>query len=204
LNLRPLLVALLLALTLTHPAAANDPIAKVQAALDGMKTLGAGFEQMVQRPGRGSPEMSKGKVWWSRPWKFRWVYETPEPMELIGDGSDVAWWDVLLEQITIEPKESVGSTVAALLSGDVPLRERFDLRDAGESRVTLVPKKPDPQVVALTVVLKEGRVAEVTIVDPFQVETTVRFERVDLNPEFPKGCFEIKIPEGVSVQRGLP
>jgi len=89
---------------------------------------------------------SSGLLYLSRPGKFRWVYKTPDPQEIIGDGRNVWVWDKELDQVTVKPtSRAVSTTPIAVLTRRDPPGARFHIKPlpkkGGIDWFQLVPKK---------------------------------------------------------------
>ena len=60
---------------------------------------------------------STGLLYLSRPGRFRWIYKTPDPQEIIGDGKNVWVWDKDLDQVTVKgANQAISSTPITLLT----------------------------------------------------------------------------------------
>ncbi len=94
------------------------------------------FSQIVEQDGQ-VVQQSVGNVQLKKPLKFRWDYETPEPMQLISDGEQFYHYDIDLAQATAKPIEEVsGTAIATLLNNDNnKIDETFDIRAYGAPAV---------------------------------------------------------------------
>jgi len=89
------------------------------------------FEQTVTASSGRRPQISSGTFVFMRPGKFRWVYERPYPQLLVSDGERLWSWDEDLNQVTTRVLgDALGSTPAAVLTGDGALVRGFELADA--------------------------------------------------------------------------
>ena len=110
------------------PAPADrTEIARVEAYLDGLKSLRAKF---VQTSTGGA--FASGRIYVERPGRLRVDYDPPETVQLYADGGWLVHVDTELEEVSHIPLDS---TPAGLLLG-----ERVAL--AGETSVTRVERSP--------------------------------------------------------------
>lgn len=143
------------------PARAADPppqavsaaadladIARVEAYLNGIRTLSARFVQVAE-----SGAMAQGQFYLSRPGKLRLEYDPPVPILLLSEGHDfLIHYDKSLKTVAYVP---INSTPAGLL-----VRERIAL--SGDVTVTAVER--GPASLRLTVVqTKDPRAGRITL-----------------------------------------
>lgn len=89
---------------------------------------------------------ASGLLYLSRPGKFRWVYKTPDPQEIIGDGRNVWVWDKDLDQVTVKPTSQAASmTPISILTRRDPPGVRFHIKPlpkkGGIDWFQLIPKQ---------------------------------------------------------------
>ena len=89
---------------------------------------------------------SSGLLYLSRPGRFRWIYKTPDPQEIIGDGRNVWVWDKDLDQVTVKPaNQAISNTPISILTRRDPPGARFHIKPmpkkGGIDWFQLVPKK---------------------------------------------------------------
>ncbi len=97
-----------------------------------------------------SSKKATGNVFYKRPGKMRWEYETPEEQLLVTNGKILWLYDPLLENVTIQNIEKLtDGTALAFLLGVGDLRTDFTYRDITKNLikdsegliVELIPKK---------------------------------------------------------------
>lgn len=93
-----------------------------------LKTFNADFAQTVEQDGK-VVQKSDGSVWLKKPLKFRWNYQTPEPMQLVSDGQQFYHYDIDLAQVTTKPiGEVTGSALSTLLNDQEQLDDVFTIQ----------------------------------------------------------------------------
>ncbi len=87
-----------------------------------LQTFNANFSQVVEQDGK-VVQRSTGKVWLKKPLKFRWNYQTPDPMQLVSDGRRFYHYDIDLAQVTTKPLSEITNTASMTLLSD---KKRLD------------------------------------------------------------------------------
>lgn len=96
------------------------------------RTAEARFEQQVVDASGRVLEKASGTFAFSRPNRFRWVYDKPAPTLIVADGEKLWVYDKDLNQATVRPMDrALSATPAALLAGRGDVTAAFTLRDAG-------------------------------------------------------------------------
>lgn len=172
--------------------------------LKNTRTLKADFSQAVFARNGRKPQQSSGVVAISRPGKLRWEILKPYPQLIVGDGEKIWIHDPELQQVTVRKAgQAIGSSPAALLSGNNDLEKNFTLSEAGEAEgmrwVDAVPKAGDSgfEKVRLGFVGSELRGME--LLDSFGQTTTIRFANIERNPAIPAATFKFTPPAGADV-----
>lgn len=140
------LVAALLAASIGQAAYANTARERLDSFFTDVKSLKGTFTQQVFDKKGAVTQNSSGDLFLSRPGRFRWVYKTPEPQEMIGDGKNVWVYDKDLEQVTVKPvNQAVSNTPIAILTRLDPPGNQFNVQEiqgaAGLDWHQLVPKQ---------------------------------------------------------------
>ncbi|MBI5562522.1 MAG: outer membrane lipoprotein chaperone LolA [Deltaproteobacteria bacterium] len=205
------LLLLLLALLLPAPSAAADLdsiLASLTERYSSVKALSADFTQETIAKGAKRGEVSKGKVWFKRPGKMRWVYETPVTDEITGNGKYVWIFQPDINQVIEKPVDNAYPSITTdFLGGIETLKKDFKitLAKAGTESylLNLEPLAPDAGIrrIAVGIDRKSGFIVKTVAEDPLGGSTTVRFERIRTNAEAPDSIFEFKPPKGATVVR---
>jgi len=197
--------ALIISLLLANFAAADSaPIGQLKTLLHTGASLIADFKQVsLDKVGRPS-NTSYGKFYLSRPGKFRWNYEKPFVQEIVSNGGKVWFYDADLEQVTIKKlDDSLGSTPALLLTGQVNVEEKFKLEDQGGEEgvnwVKLSPKDEESGFKYILIGMNNGQLAGMELSDNFGQLTRIYFSNMQINPTLNESIFNFKPPKGVDV-----
>lgn len=190
-------------LALTGPSAA-DSKTRLEAFVDGTKGLKASFTQMVfDRAGRKTQEAS-GNLYFSRPGKFRWVYQKPYAQLIVGDGKKIWIHDEDLDQVTVRKlDQALGDSPAALLAGDNNIEKLFNLKDDGSKEgiewLAATPKNRDGSFEKVRMGFKGDDLYAMELKDNFGQTTLLRFSNLQRNPPMGASLFRFTPPKGVDV-----
>jgi outer membrane lipoprotein carrier protein len=197
--------SLLISLCLTTAALAEaTPIAQLKTFLHASAGLSADFKQVsFDKAGRAG-QTSTGKFYLSRPGKFRWNYLKPFTQEIVSNGGKVWFYDADLEQVTVKKlDDSLGSTPALLLTGQVDIEEKFKLDDQGQDDgmnwVRLSPKNDESGFKYILIGMENGQLGGMELSDNFGQLTRIYFTNIQVNPNLNSDLFNFKAPKGADV-----
>jgi outer membrane lipoprotein carrier protein len=197
------LVVLLLA---CGTAAASPETDALQKFVDTVQTLSARFEQ-VQKDEHGRVlQASSGRVWLSRPGRFRWSYEKPYTQLMVCDGRQLWQYDPDLKQALVRPAgATLQGTPAQLLTDRAALAQHFTVEGAGSEggaqRLRLLPKAADSDFKSVELWLKDGVPVRMRFHDPLGGTSEVTFAGISTNTHLDSGLFGFTPPKGTEVVR---
>ena len=191
---------------------------QLQARYQSAKTLKADFFEAYIQSG-GSRIAESGTVYFSRPGRMRWEYESPEKKLFLVDGTN-AWFYVPADHTASRAKIKESSdwrTPIALLAGKADLGQLCrEVTLVDSSRGASADEKPfapedsvlrcdprgDPAQTGVNDVLLEvtpqSDLARVLIHESAGVETEFRFGNWQRNISIPEAQFHFDAPPGVS------
>jgi len=195
-------MALLLFNTVVY--ADDKPVRQLKAFLKNTKSLTADFKQVLINEAGNPIQTSYGVFYLQKPGKFRWNYLKPFQQEIVSTSGKVWFYDTDLEQVTAKKlDESVGSTPALLLSGDISLEDNFTMEQQGIDGelmwVKLLPKNQESSFKYVLIGLNNDSLGGMELSDNFGQLTRIYFSNVILNPPLKPTLFEFKAPKGVDV-----
>jgi outer membrane lipoprotein carrier protein len=184
--------------------ASDQPIKKLQAFLKSSKSLTADFKQVLINEAGSPYQSSSGLFYLQRPGKFRWDYLKPFQQQIVSTSGKVWFYDADLEQVTVKTlDESVGSTPALLLSGEISLEDNFIMENQGAEGdllwIRLLPKNKESSFKYIVIGLNKGVLGGMELSDNFGQLTRIYFSNVVLNPPIKPTVFEFKAPAGADV-----
>ena len=100
--------------------------------------MGDFVQQQISQTSDGKLKVNKelsGRFLFSRPGKFVWTTIKPYEQKRVADGKQLAMWDKDLNQVTYRAaNQALAATPAAILFGDTPLEQYFELRQIRQKR----------------------------------------------------------------------
>jgi len=168
-------------------------IARVEAYLNGLRTLKAQFLQVAPDGG-----LSRGTAWLERPGHMRFQYDPPAPFLLVANHGLLMFHDSSLRQTSNIPlsRTPLGMLLAerATLSGDVTVTGLQRL--PGQLQVSLV-RTDNPGEGMLTLIFVDNPLAlrQWTVLDAQRKETRVTLHGIDLGGRFDPKLFQFLEPD---------
>ena len=172
---------------------------------DFVKTVKSGkstFTQTVTAP-NGKQKVSNGSFEFSRPNRFRFVYEKPYAQTVVGDGAKVWIFDPDLNQASSRKLgDALANTPAALIvSNDID--KVFTLSDApsrdGLDWVVATPRQAEGTVRLLKVGFRGHALAQLEIDDSFGQKSMLVFNAFEPNAKLAADTFVFVPPKGADV-----
>lgn len=118
----------LLTTALTAVIGISHAQSEISTFFSELKTFSADFTQSVKQDGN-LVQQSAGTLQLKKPLKFRWDYQSPEPMQLVSDGKKFYHYDIDLAQVTVKPTaEIAGSALTTLMSDKEQLDDVFNIQ----------------------------------------------------------------------------
>ncbi len=201
--IRKTLLPLLLAGLTALPVLA-DAKNRLEAFVDSTKGLKAQFTQTVfDRNGRKTQEAT-GSLYFSRPGKFRWVYQKPYAQLIVGDGKKLWVYDEDLDQVTVRKLDrAIGESPAALLAGNNDIEKLFTLKDAGSKDglewLEATPKSAEGSFEVVRLGFKGDDLHTMELKDNFGQTTLLRFVGLQRNPAMGSSLFRFTPPKGADI-----
>lgn len=165
----------------------------------------ANFTQLVQDKKGKKIQSASGTMQFVRPGKFRWVYQKPYEQIIVGDGSKFWLYDVDLNQVTVKKLDAaLGSSPAALLSGNNEIERAFVLQDSGSRDglewLDATAKAPDTGFEKIAMAFNaQGELVVMELRDAFGLKTELRFSKMQINPKLSTSLFKFVPPKGADV-----
>ena len=196
------LVCLLFALPVTAHASATLKLKNFVASTHSAQ---ADFTQVVLNKNGKRLQSASGTMQFERPGKFRWVYQKPYEQLIVGDGAKFWLHDVDLNQVTVKKMDAaLGSSPAALLSGDNEIERGFELKDiAGKEGLEWLQAHPKSKDTSFDKILMafnaQSELVVMELYDSFGHKTVLRFSNMKHNPQLSPNLFKFVPPKGADV-----
>ncbi len=165
----------------------------------------ANFSQEVQAKSGKRIQQASGTMQFVRPGKFRWVYLKPYEQQIVGDGEKFWLHDVELNQVTVKRLDAaLGSSPAALLSGNNEIERGFALEDTGErDGLDWLQATPRSQNTSFEKILMafdaQSELVIMELHDALGQKTVLRFSGMQRNPKLSPQLFSFTPPKGADV-----
>ena len=189
-------------LPLISHAAATD---KLKTFIAATRSGQADFSQTVLDKNGKRIQSASGIMQFVRPGKFRWVYQKPYEQIIVGDGAKFWLHDVELNQVTVRKLDAaLGSSPAALLSGNNEIESSFSLKDSGDKEglewLEATPKTQDTSFEKIRMAFNaKAELVVMELQDSFGHNTVLRFSNMQRNPQLSPQLFKFVPPKGADV-----
>jgi chaperone LolA len=200
--LRKFFVAALSLAALDAHAAATD---KLKTFIAATHSAQANFTQEVQDKSGKRIQFSSGTMQFERPGKFRWEYRKPYEQLIVGDGKKFWMYDIDLNQVTVKKLDAaLGSSPAALLSGNNEIERSFTLKDLedrdGLEWLQATPKSTESTFAKILMAFNaKSELLVMELHDAFGHHTVLRFSDLKSNPSLSSQRFQFVPPKGADV-----
>jgi outer membrane lipoprotein carrier protein len=195
---------LLIVLLLLPGAVLAADVETLKTLLNQTTTARARFAQVVLDKNRKTLQQASGTMEFSRPGRFRWVYDKPADQVIVGDGQRVWIYDRQLNQVTVRKlTAALGSTPAALLAGSSDIQSAFALSDAGEKDglewLDAKPRERDAGFERVRMGFGKDGLQAMELTDNFGQTTYLSFSKLERNPKVDPKEFRFDPPKGADV-----
>jgi outer membrane lipoprotein carrier protein len=187
---------------------------KVGERYGAARTFSAQFRQEIPLENLGIVRKASGKLYFGRPLKMRWDYQTPEAQLFLADGKDLYFRPADSPEVIrtkMDEKTLGGKIPLLLLFGKGEITEMFRLedcilrKDGQEAVLRLVPRgegAPEVRRVDLVVGTRDDIIREVHLYDRLGGENHLYLSDSVFNPSLPPDLFHFHKAPGVSVVEG--
>ncbi len=195
------LLALAVSLSATARAAGID---QLRVFIENTRGAKAEFTQSVSAKSGRKPQTSSGTFVFSRPGKFRWIYDKPYYQLLVSDGEKLWIHDRDLNQVTVKRiGKALGSSPAALLAGDNAFEKNFSVKNAESAEelewIEATPNQPDGSFEWVRIGFRDNLPRAMELRDSFGQTTRLTFAALQANPALDAGLFRFTPPPGADV-----
>ena len=197
-----LILFILIVFPLTSHA---EAIAKLKAFIFSSHSGQANFTQDVQDNEGKKIQAAAGNMQFVRPGKFRWNYQKPYEQLIVGDGEKFWLYDADLNQVTVKKLDAaLGSSPAALLSGNNEIERGFVLKEMGKREglewLQATPKTSETSFQQILMAFDgQSTLAVMELHDAFGHKTLLRFSNMQRNPQLSPQLFKFTPPQGADV-----
>ncbi len=169
-----------------------------------VSSLKGSFNQQVYSKKGKLIQNSTGLLYLSRPGRFRWIYKTPDPQTIVGDGKNIWIYDEDLEQVTIKPlSRALSSAPIAILTRKQSPDAQFIVKPlkakAGLDWFQLTPRKASKDFKKIEMGLdRKGGMRQMVMFDQLGQKTVIKLN-ARTNVPIAGKTFYFRPPAGVDV-----
>jgi outer membrane lipoprotein carrier protein len=195
----------ILLLSVLPLAAHADATSKLKIFIAATHSAQANFTQDVQDKDGKTIQSASGTMQFERPGKFRWEYRKPYEQLIVGDGRKFWMYDVDLNQVTEKKLDAaLGSSPAALLSGNNEIERDFILKNIGDRDglewLQATPKSSETNFQKILMAFNgKSELVTMELYDAFGHHTVLRFTELKNNPSLSPKSFHFVPPKGADV-----
>jgi outer membrane lipoprotein carrier protein len=199
------MAAMLLLLPGVAVAAAplDEIIRQVETRYARLTDLKATFTQNAFNKSLNESIPARGIVYLKKGGKMRWEYTAPAPQQIVSDGRSIWIYTPELNQVNVgEAPKVLTGPAGSFLAGLGKLRSHFTVQflrtdDDGNYRLDLRPRKPEPALARLILVVdpQEYLVRSAEVFDQFDNTVTMKFTKVEANSGLPDALFAFVPPK---------
>ena len=200
LNLFKLIFLTLILCLVTNQVLAGDQLSQL---LNNLQTFRADFTQTVMNARGQVLQQVSGKMTIQRPGRFRWEVIRPSRQLLIADGQRIWFYDIDLQQITIQKQKSVDADSPAALLSDSPknLTQQFIINPLMNVQgFTLFPKNKNALFQSITLIFQKNYLREMRLIDKLDQQTVINFSKIELNPHLSSQTFHFIMPSDKNIE----
>lgn len=171
--------------------------------LSHMQTSRANFTQTIMNARGQILQKISGKMSIQRPGHFRWEVTQPNRQLLIADGQHIWFYDIDLQQITIQKQKIAHTDSPAALLSESPknLTQLFIIHPLMDVQgFTLFPKNKNALFQSITLIFQKNRLREMRLTDKLDQQTVINFSQVEINPYLPANTFHFFMPKDKDIE----
>jgi len=194
-----------LSILMCADAAHGGGIDKLKEFIAATQSAQADFTQGVLDQNGKRIQSASGIMQFERPGKFRWTYQKPYEQIIVGDGEKFWLYDADLNQVTVRKLDAaLGSSPAALLSGNNEIERDFTLKESGSQDgldwLQAISRTQDSGFNRILMAFNaQAELVIMELNDAFGHKTVLRFANLKRNPQLAPSLFKFVPPAGADV-----
>lgn len=184
-------------------AGAEDQVARIQKAYEGIKDVRGDFVQRSYIRDLKRTDTYSGRFF-IKPPEMKWEFSGEKPQSVYITGEDIIIYQKKEKQAirTKFDRATYGQAPIALLSGFGDINKEFYVSEM-KGRLLLKPRKPMGAIVQIEIALSDGAfpISAMSILDTASNKIDIELKDVKVNTGLGDKIFRFTPPEGVSVFR---
>ena len=171
--------------------------------ISNLNSFSASFKQGTYKIDGSLFSESSGNLLYKKKAKYILNYKRPNKIKFISDGQFITTYDEDLEQAIIQ---SYGSkfkeNIIDIMTDQALIKEKFSLKHYIEERdhhIKFLPIKSDIENNVFLLVIRDGKIKEISFVNDFEQSVIMEFENFKKNVRILDSSFKINIPKNFDV-----
>ena len=180
---------------------------RIQFFYQNIQTINGSFVQKVEAPDNKT-KLSKGEFWIQKPKKFKWLYESPEKILFLYDGTKFFIYYIEEKYLAVfsSPKEFSFELPLELLTDSSSFHKNFKLEsfkiiEKDYWKLNFVPlKKSLIEKISVIVNLHTGEIKKMILFHATGERLFLTFQNIFYNKKLPPDLFQLKVPEDIEIE----
>ena len=171
--------------------------------ISNLNSFSASFKQGTYKIDGSLFSESSGNLLYKKKAKYILNYKRPNKIKFISDGQFITTYDEDLEQAIIQ---SYGSkfkeNIIDIMTDQALIKEKFSLKHyikEGDYHIKFLPLKSDIENNIFLLVIRDGKIKEISFVNDFEQSVIMEFENFKKNVRILDSSFKINIPKNFDV-----
>ena len=171
--------------------------------ISNLNSFSASFKQGTHKIDGSLFSESSGNLLYKKKAKYILNYKRPNKIKFISDGQFITTYDEDLEQAIIQ---SYGSkfkeNIIDIMTDQALIKEKFSLKHyikEGDYHIKFLPLKSDIENNIFLLVIRDGKIKEISFVNDFEQSVIMEFENFKKNVRILDSSFKINIPKNFDV-----
>jgi outer membrane lipoprotein-sorting protein len=187
----------------------RDILIQAEKALAALNSFQADFEQAFFSTTVSTPLKEKGRLFFQKTGRMRWVYEGPSSQIIVLKDGVLETYDPEENQLHRQklPKEQTDTAIFGLLSGQARLSETYDVEnnpfpgaEGPVHQLKLTPKEEsETAYILLEIDARTYLLRRVVLFDWAYNKNEFAFSRLKINPRLGPDTFKITVPAGCEI-----
>ncbi len=181
---------------------AEDHVAKIQKAYEGIKDIKGSFVQKSSVRDLKRTDTYKGNFF-IKPPKMKWEYTGEKPQTIYIRADEILIYQKKENQVIKSKfdRATYGQAPIALLAGFGDIRQEFDVVSQTQDRLVLKPKRPMGNIDRIDVTPSNGEfpIKALTIFDKLSNKIEITLGDVKINTGLKESTFNFTVPKNAAV-----
>ena len=171
--------------------------------ISNLNSFSASFKQGTYKIDGSLFSESSGNLLYKKKAKYILNYKRPNKIKFISDGQFITTYDEDLEQAIIQSYSSkFKENIIDIMTDQALIKEKFSLKHyikEGDYHIKFLPLKSDIENNIFLLVIRDGKIKEISFVNDFEQSVIMEFENFKKNVRILDSSFKINIPKNFDV-----